>query len=64
MDLYGICSHKGCYVAVFSPVKYKMYISQSIMLSRGTWVTQSVKHLPSAQVTIPGSWDRDPHQAP
>ena len=31
---------------------------------RGAWVTQSVKHLPSAQVMIPGSWDRAPHQAP
>ena len=24
----------------------------------GFWVAQSVKHLPSAQVVIPGSWDR------
>ena len=23
-----------------------------------------IKHLPSAQVMIPGSWDRVPHQAP
>ena len=27
---------------------------------RGTWVVQSVKHLPSTQVMIPGSWDRGP----
>ena len=30
---------------------------------RGTWVAQSVKHLPSAHVMIPGSWDRVPHGA-
>ena len=27
----------------------------------GTWVAQSVKHLPLAQVLIPGSWDRAPN---
>jgi len=31
---------------------------------QGTWVAQSVKHLPSAQVMISGSQDRVPHQAP
>ncbi|XP_034854411.1 bone marrow stromal antigen 2 isoform X1 [Mirounga angustirostris] len=31
---------------------------------QGTWVPPWVKRLPSAQVTIPGSWDRAPHQAP
>ena len=31
---------------------------------RGAWGAQSVKHLPSAQVTILGSWDRAPSQAP
>ena len=30
----------------------------------GTWLVQSVKHLPSAQVMIPGSWDGAPHWAP
>ena len=30
----------------------------------GTWVAQSVKHLPLAQVMIPGSWDPALHQAP
>ena len=30
----------------------------------GTWVAQSVKHLPSAQVMIPGSWDGALHWAP
>ena len=30
----------------------------------GTCVAQPVKHLPSAQVMIPGSWDRAPHWAP
>ena len=30
----------------------------------GAWVAQSIKHLPSAQVMIPGSWDRALHQAP
>ncbi|XP_059248681.1 thiamine transporter 2-like isoform X2 [Mustela nigripes] len=29
----------------------------------GAWVAQWVKHLPSAQVMIPGSWDGAPHQA-
>ena len=32
--------------------------------SRGVQVTQSVKHLPSAQVMTPGSRDGAPHQAP
>jgi len=27
-------------------------------------VAQSVRHLPSARVVIPGSWDPAPHQAP
>ena len=31
---------------------------------RDTWVAQSVKHLPSAQVMISESWDRAPHGAP
>ena len=30
----------------------------------GAWGTQSVEHLPSAQVMIPGFWDRAPCQAP
>ena len=30
----------------------------------GIWVTQSVKHLPSAQIMIPGSWDRGLGWAP
>lgn len=28
------------------------------------WVVQLVKHLPSAQVMIPESWDQVPHRAP
>ena len=32
--------------------------------SRGAWVAQMVKCLPSAQVVIPGSWDGAPHRAP
>lgn len=31
---------------------------------RGTWVTQSIRHLPSAQFMISGSWDRAPCRAP
>ena len=31
---------------------------------RGTWMIQSVKLLPSAQVMIPGSWDQALHQTP
>ena len=31
---------------------------------RGTCVAHSVKFLPAAQVTIPGSWDGGLHQAP
>ena len=31
---------------------------------RGAWVAQSVKHLPSAQLIITGSWDRAHHRAP
>ena len=30
----------------------------------GTQVAQSVKHLPSTWVMIPGFWDRVPHQTP
>ena len=30
----------------------------------GTWVAQLVNCLPSAQVMIPGSWDRAPHRTP
>ena len=30
----------------------------------GTWVAQMVKHLPLAQVMIPGSWDPVPPQTP
>ena len=30
----------------------------------GTWVVQLVKHLPSAQVLISGSWDRVPCLTP
>ena len=30
----------------------------------GTWVAQLVRHLPSAWVMIPESWDQTPHQAP
>jgi len=29
----------------------------------GAWVARSVKHLPSAQVMISGSWDGARHQA-
>ena len=32
--------------------------------NRDAWVAQLVKQLPSAQVMIPASWDRVPHQAP
>nr|XP_054367840.1 uridine diphosphate glucose pyrophosphatase NUDT22 isoform X3 [Mirounga angustirostris] len=30
----------------------------------GAWVAQMVKRLPSAQVMVPGSWNRVPHRAP
>ena len=33
-------------------------------LGEGAWVAQPVKHLPSAQVMIPGSWDPVPRSAP
>ena len=36
----------------------------SSVMARDAWVAQSVKHLPSAQVMIPGSWDQVAHQAP
>jgi len=32
--------------------------------SRDAWVAQSAKRLPSAQVMVPGSWDRALHRAP
>ena len=31
-----------------------------LKLTRGAWVAQLVKHLPLAQVMIPGSWNRAP----
>ena len=31
---------------------------------RGAWVAKLVGHLPSAQIMIPGSWDRVLHWAP
>ena len=34
------------------------------MVYRGTWVAQLVRHLPSSQVLILGSWDRVLHRAP
>ena len=41
--------------------------TQSVKLEttrKGTWVAQLFKHLPSAYVMIPGSWDRVLNQAP
>ena len=35
-----------------------------MVISWGAWVAQSIKHLPSAQVMISGSWDRALHWAP
>jgi len=32
-------------------------------MSRAAWVTQSVKHLPLAQVMNLGSWDQAPHRS-
>ena len=40
-----MCTCKGC-------LKMRLF--------RGTWVAQLVKCLPSAQMMIPGSWDRAP----
>ena len=37
-----------------------VYFSIIKIFFRGDWVAQSVKHLPSAQVMISGSWDRAP----
>ena len=31
---------------------------------RGTWIAELVRHLPSTQVMIPGSWDWTPHWDP
>ena len=39
-------------------------VTTSKAYSRGTWVAQSVKHLPSAQIMILGSWNRALHWAP
>ena len=36
-----------------------MILSKTVMY-QGTWVAQSVKYLPLAQVMIPGSWDEAP----
>ena len=45
-------------------IKLVNIIKQSFKVSsRGTWVAQWVKPLPSAQVMISGSWDRAPHRA-
>ena len=38
--------------------------TKDLKLFMGAWVAQSVKHLPWAQVMIPGSWNRAPCRAP
>ena len=42
--------------------RYGDFIYLFKMHTESTWVAQSVKPLPSAQVMIPGSWDRAPHR--
>lgn len=34
------------------------------LFSSGNWVAQFIKHVPSAQVLISGSWDRTIYRAP
>ena len=38
-------------------------LNSTLRVSWGAWVAQWVKPLPLAQVMIPASWDRAPHQA-
>ena len=45
-------------------VSGKYIISLSVYEIWGAWVAQLVKHLPSTQVMVSGSWDQVPHQAP
>ena len=52
----SLLSESACPSPTASPPAYA--------LSWDAWVAQSVKHLPSAQVMLPGSWDRTPHWAP
>ena len=47
----------------FFLVNIYLFIFENILL-RGVWVVQLVKQLPSAQVTISGSWDQAPRWAP
>ena len=42
----------------------KQVFKKDLSILRGTWVAQSVKHLPLVQVMIPGPWDGAPYQAP
>ena len=44
-------------------VAYILHVTQNES-TWGAWVAQSVEHLPSAQVVIPGSWDQVPHWVP
>ena len=41
---------------------FRLKIHSQIAMFRSSWVAQLVKHLPLAQVMIPGSWDRVLHQ--
>ena len=43
----------------------QIYVKEYLKGQRGgTWLAQSVKCLPSAQLMISGSWDRVPHRTP
>ena len=44
---------------------YKLFIFDIIILHAwGSWVGQSIKDVPLAQVMMPGFWDQALHQAP
>lgn len=49
---------------LFLPQKNKFNHNNKKHLSRGTWVAQSVRCLPLAQVMFPALWDQAPHRVP
>ena len=53
-----LTSHVNCHTALSFSF---LWNEDRNRISRGAWVVQWIKHLPSAQVMISGSWDEAPH---
>ena len=62
----SMLSMESAYLSPSAPPLLMLSLSLSLFHVNkmwGAWVAQFVKHLPSAQVMIPGSGDQVPHQA-